>query len=197
MNDYDYNLSKYIKQYNTYKSSIETIDQINKENVKCIYKYFLLKQFNLVNDINKYIILFSDFLKHYRLYYNTCWMKKKLNDYKLFDLDNNQNTIKQLSSCLQIDMMKHFNHYFKKIHHQTSHQIINNLIKRLSNTTYCFQGGYGHAVHGDIFTHKHHWCIKPEYYEQIKPLDYEYLALKLNNRYIHVSDKPKQERWGN
>ena len=60
---------------------------------------------------------------------------------------------------------------------------------------YCFQGGYGHSI--SYTNAPHHWCIKPEYYNQIiEQLPCEVIiAGVILNRYLEIALLPAMEKW--
>lgn len=82
-----------------------------------------------------------------------------------------------------------------KLVNQKSNKIVDLVLKRLTDHKFCFQGGYGYHIYG--MTDICHWCVRPEYYQQVKIKDYEYLSLKIHQRYIDINPVAEHERWGN
>ena len=62
---------------------------------------------------------------------------------------------------------------------------------------YCFQGGIGHKIYysGEI---PHHWCIKPEYYNDILKIPtHVILSAFVCDKYIYISEKSEKQYWQN
>ena len=60
---------------------------------------------------------------------------------------------------------------------------------------YCFQGGYGHRIqYSGVFPH--HWCVKTEYYEEVKKIpDLVILCGVICDKYISLTEKPDTMYW--
>ncbi len=173
-------LNDYVKYYTLVTECTNKIKQMNAPSKMIIYKYFLLKEFGLINDVNTLIIKW--FPLRYTRYFNTQSLDYKLNFYRQIDLLSN---LKGELGRMKSEMVKEFNVYFNTVYNMTVTQIIKKVIKRLSNTTMCYDD-YGYYVNGI----KDRWRVKPEYYQQVKILNYERIALDIGGfRYIYIDEK--------
>jgi hypothetical protein len=84
--------------------------------------------------------------------------------------------------------------------------VADNVFQRLDNDIYCFSGGSGHSIYSPTEIPNEglknkisysHWCVRPEYYNLIKPDAVENIALKIDKRHLVISPKAKREIWGN
>jgi hypothetical protein len=74
-------------------------------------------------------------------------------------------------------------------------QIVEQLKARLMDSRFCFQGGLGHKVYSSTLKFPYNWCIKPEFYQQMKPTDFENVVLTIEGHRIEVSEKAYQQHW--
>ena len=69
--------------------------------------------------------------------------------------------------------------------------------ERLGNPNFCFTGGFGHRIILSTRHSSHHWCVKPEFYETVKPSAYELLVFRMMKHTVNVSPVAAMEKWGN
>lgn len=126
-------------------------------------------------------------------------MIKDINYYKTIDIDTIYNNCDYLTEELERTMKHHYNNFTKLFDGKTPENISDEVFSRMLNNKYCFSGGFGHRIFSDtVRLHpESHWCIKPAFYDTIKPSPYEKIALKITRQTLYISDEPKMERWDN
>jgi len=165
-------MEQIIKYYTSGDKSMENF-------VKCI----ILHQ-SIINDISdKTPMCVQNMIKELQYYIDMTY-EDAFNNTKLH--------IKTLSET----MLKYYDIYFTYYCGQNSQTICDNVYKKIMDKTMCFQGGYGHKIWSS-WRLPCHWCVKPEYYNDVKLNSYELLALKIHNQHVTITEKPASERWGN
>jgi hypothetical protein len=103
----------------------------------------------------------------------------------------------QYNNDLDVEMFKYYNIYLNYHYGQDSLTICDNVHEKLLDKNKMFQGGFGHWVYSKYWKFPCHWCIKPEYYNEIKLNEYEELALKIHHIDLIIKPNASQEIWGN
>jgi hypothetical protein len=73
--------------------------------------------------------------------------------------------------------------------------IVEQLVARLMDSRFCFQGGLGHNVYSPTLKFPYNWCIKPEFYQQVKPTDFENVVLTICGHRVEISEKAYTQHW--
>lgn len=97
----------------------------------------------------------------------------------MIDTLQNYQNIKRLDE----EMIYYYDIYLRYHCCKNSLEICHFVYEKLTNYQNNFQGGSGHLIHSNLKL-PDRWCVKPEFYEDVKLNVYEKMALKAN--YIDV-----------
>jgi hypothetical protein len=169
------------------------------------YKYFGIYKFsdmkcteeilNNIIDTNKILPDNADEKHKIKYLYNdikkTNWLDfKKRDDYFMEILDT---ITKYVNSIIGENPETHYANWFESIQN------------------HCFQGGFGHSIictppligkysckeYGSIYS-PHHWCVRPEYFNQVRLIPHSVLLSALiTDKHIYIAPVARVEVWGN
>lgn len=123
--------------------------------------------------------------------YSTCQEQLDNLTDLLHDAYKSKNNEKEITLKENIKYLLETN--FRLYYLQSPKSIWNTWLDKI--TPFCFQGGYGHSI--SYNNSPHHWCIKPEYYQEIiSGIPNElYIAAVLLDMYLVIEPFPAMEKW--
>jgi hypothetical protein len=133
-------------------------------------------------------------------------MKAILSKYDVIKIPDFHLQSDNLIKLLEQELNQIYDKFMISLKGFTADVIVDNIFKRLDNDTYCFSGGFGHSIYCPTEIPNEglkskisysHWCVRPEYYNLVKPDAVENIALKIDKKHLVINPMAKQERWGN
>lgn len=120
----------------------------------------------------------------------------KFNEIKTKELIDPESE-KNLTHSLNGQMYDMYNKWTMQNYQSTVDEIFTKIKFKLKDEEKCFQGGKGHHIYSNPNIFPCHWCVRPEFYEEVKLKPYEMIVLKIVNHDIIINEKEEHERWGN
>lgn len=124
-------------------------------------------------------------------------MQANLAGYGVISLDAMLISHTQLKTRLNREMATLYENFVVSFDGRKPQEVLDDVSSRLHDPNFCFTGGYGHRIELSTGPLSHHWCVKPAFYDTVRPSVYEKLVFQMMGHNVEVAEKAASERWGN
>ena len=129
--------------------------------------------------------------------FNVQKMKEVLRMHGEINIDTWIEYGKELTGELDNQMMQYYEQIMLTLKGKHIEEVIDDIISRIKDSKYCFQGGTGHTVRAYHLKLPHHWVVRPEFYNIVKFDPIEKLALFIKKEQITIDEVASLQIWGN
>lgn len=129
--------------------------------------------------------------------FNVDEMKEILRTHGEIKIDTWIDYGKELTGGLDNQMTQYYDKIMLILKGKHIEEVINDVVLRIKDSKYCFQGGKGHTIHAYHLNLPHHWVVRPEFYDIVKFDPIEKLALFIKKEKIEIDEVASVQIWGN